>query len=158
MVEQVKNIENAKKWLNNNPDLVADFEQKYGVGSAKEVMDGTYGNIKYMDDGGKIVEKNGVKTYLSGDGYATTDLATISKILKENGNAGEVSKKSFYKDVIDQAPTGLSTLNKLTENAFVVGEGIPRAAQFVSDKLGFDTNVGENIRLNRKAIGWLVYT
>ena len=153
MAEQIKNIENAKNWLNSNPDRVVQFEEKYGVGSAKEVMDGTYGNIKYMDDGGKIVEKNGVKTYLSGDGgYATTDLATISKILKENGDAGEVSKKSFYKDVIDQAPTGLSTLNKLTENAFVVGEGIPRAAQFVSDKLGFDTNVGENIRLNRKAM------
>ena len=86
MAEQIKNIENAKNWLNSNPDRVVQFEEKYGVGSAKEVMDGTYGNIKYMDDGGKIVEKNGVKTYLSGDGgYATTDLATISKILKENG-------------------------------------------------------------------------
>jgi len=46
MAEIIQNIENAKTWLETNPNSVFQFDQRYGAGSAKAVLDGTYGVVE----------------------------------------------------------------------------------------------------------------
>ena len=46
MAEIIQNVENAKTWLESNPNSVFQFDQKYGAGSAKAVLDGTYGVVE----------------------------------------------------------------------------------------------------------------
>ena len=41
-IRAIGDVDAAKSWLSQNPAGVADFEKKYGVGSAVAVLEGTY--------------------------------------------------------------------------------------------------------------------
>ncbi len=46
MAEIITNTEAAKSWLQSNPNRLSEFDQTYGAGSAKAILNGTYGGAE----------------------------------------------------------------------------------------------------------------
>ena len=58
--------------------------------------------VQQFSDGGRIVERDGVETYLGAEGsYATSDPVKIARI-KAGEGAGEMSRRSYAEDIIQQ--------------------------------------------------------
>lgn len=96
-----------------------DFAQKIGL--APSSAPAGYELVQEFDDGGRIVRSaSGRESYMA-DGYATSDPAIIAEIKASGGRAGDISRRSYARDIIDQ--TGELVARGASALKGVVGAG-----------------------------------